>query len=147
MAWVHANIYAAGGEHIPRAWEAFAETTGITAVVHVAIEHPCRFQGPLPARFLWLRTDAEPIDQNLRRLAGEFVRRSLEAGHKVLLHGREGRHRVRWVYVAYRLCAGARLEQALREASEKPWLAPYRTDRASWESFHRELQHAPPAAS
>ncbi len=147
MAWVHASIYAAGGEHIPQAWEAFAETTGITAVVHVAAERPSRFQGPLPARFLWLKTAVEPLDQSLRRLAGEFVRQSLDAGHKVLLHGREGRHRVRWVFVAYRLCAGARLERALREAGEKPWLAPYDTDRASWETFHRQLQDSRPAAS
>lgn len=140
MAWVHERIYAAGGGHIPQTWGAFAQATGITAVLHVSAERPARFQGPMPSSFLWLKADTEPLDAKIRRLAGEFVRQALEAGHKVLIHGQEGRHRVRWVYVAFRLCAGARVGQALREAAQKPWLGPYTTDRESWEAFHRLLR-------
>lgn len=70
-----------------------------------------------------------------RRLAAEFIQASLEAGEKVLLHSAKGRHRTRWAYVAYSLYVGRRLSRVLREVAEKPWLAPYHTDRDMWRIF------------
>jgi hypothetical protein len=37
---------------------------------------------------------------------------------------------------------GRRLSRVLREAAEKPWLAPYHTDRDMWEAFQEYLKTA-----
>jgi hypothetical protein len=75
-----------------------------------------------------------------RRSAAEFIQASLAAGEKVLLHSAKGRHRTRWAYVAYGLYVGRRLPRVLREAAEKPWLAPYYTDREIWSTFQESVK-------
>jgi len=75
-----------------------------------------------------------------RRLAAAFIQDALEAGEKVLLHSAEGRHRTRWAYVAYGLYVGRRLSRVLREAAEKPWLAPYHTDRDMCRAFQERVK-------
>lgn len=141
MTWVHDRIYAGGGGHIPDDWEAFAEQTGISAVVHLAPGRPEAFRGRPPRAFLWLpisdERDAGPED---RWLVGRFIDDCLEAGHKVLLHSSLGRHRARWAFVAYRIYAGRTAPAALREAAERPWLTPYLTDAAGWEAFAGEVR-------
>ena len=73
-------------------------------------------------------------------MAAEFIQASLKAGEKVLLHSAEGRHRTRWAYVAYGLYVGRKLSRVLREAAEKPWLAPYHTDRDRWMAFQERVK-------
>lgn len=136
MTWVHEAIYAGGGDHIPATWQDFAGQTGITAVVHLRPGNPDSFRGDAPKAFLWINLEAEEqagVDE--RWLAGSFVMDCLAGGHRVLLHSSLGRHRARWAYVAYRICSGRSVRAALREAAEKPWLAPYHTDVAAWEAF------------
>ena len=136
MTWVEESIFAAGGEHIPATWADFADSTGIGAILHLSGGGPEPFLGPTPRRFLWLRVeDEKKAGMEDRRLAAEFIQASLEAGEKVLLHSTEGRHRTRWTYVAYGLYVGRKLSRVLREAAEKPWLAPYHTDRDLWRAF------------
>jgi len=151
MTWVEDGIYAAGGDHIPQTWGAFAGQTGISAVLHLAHPAPSVFDGPPPARFLWLDLEHEQqAGEQERRLAGEFVRDSRAAGRSVLLHCPHGRHRTRWAYVAYRLCLGHGLKGVLRDAAQKPWLAPYHTDREAWaafRSFLRQTAEHPPGGA
>lgn len=136
MTWVEQSIYAAGGHHIPAVWTDFADSTGIGAILHLSGGGPELFLGPPPRRFLWLMVEEEKLaGLEDRWLAAEFIQNSLQAGEKVLLHSAEGRHRTRWAYVAYGLYMGRRLSRVLREAAEKPWLAPYHTDRDMWEAF------------
>ncbi|TEU00729.1 MAG: hypothetical protein E3J30_02210 [Anaerolineales bacterium] len=141
MTWVEESIYAAGGQHIPAAWADFADSTGIGAILHLSSGRPATFLGPPPRRFLWLMVEEEKLaGMEDRRLAAEFIQASLEAGEKVLLHSAEGRHRTRWTYVAYGLYVGRRLSRVLREAAEKPWLAPYHTDRDMWRAFQERVK-------
>jgi hypothetical protein len=141
MTWVEDGVYAAGGEHIPATWGAFADQTGVTAVLHLSSSGPTPFLGIPPARFLWLDLELEEqADSKVRRLAGKFVRDSRAQGRRVLLHCTGGRHRTRWVYVAYRLCRGHGLKGVLRDAAQKPWLAPYHTDREAWIAFRNYLK-------
>ncbi|MGB2896304.1 MAG: hypothetical protein WBB65_09090 [Anaerolineales bacterium] len=143
MTWVEEGIYAAGGQHIPAAWADFADSTGIGAILHLSSGGPEPFLGPPPRRFLWLRVEEEKLaGMDDRRLAAEFIKASLDAGEKVLLHCGKGRHRTRWAYVAYGLYVGRRLSRVLREAAEKPWLAPYHTDRDAWNVFQEHAQAA-----
>ena len=136
VAWVNESIFAAGGEHIPNTWREFAELTGITAIVHLAQGKPSQFEGPEPARFLWLEAIEEAqADFQMRFEAGKFVRECILDGQKILLHCPISRHRTRWVYVAYGLVGGRKLAPVLREAAERPWLSPYHTDEAKWEEF------------
>jgi hypothetical protein len=140
MTWVADGIYAAGGEHIPATWDAFSLQTGIRAVLHLSPLQPLHFFGPVPDQFLWLDIEEESsADLDARQLAGEFILASQQAGQAVLLHSTQGRHRVRWAYVAHQLCAGRKLETVLREAAEKPWLAPYHTDLTLWQAFSARL--------
>lgn len=136
MTWVHPQIFAAGGNHIPSAWADFADQTGVTAVLALAPGRPAAFEGPPPERFLWMGVDEEaqatPDD---RLLAALFLDQCVREGRKVLLHAERTRHRTRWAYVAYRLFAGRSLRAALREAAERPWLAPYPTDEEAWQAF------------
>ena len=142
MTWVEDGIYAAGGDHIPRTWSAFADQTGITAVLHLSASGPTEFAGRPASRFLWLDLELETeADQDARRLAGEFVLDSRNQGRRVLLHCTKGRHRTRWIYVAYRLCLGHGLKGVLRDAAQKPWLAPYHTDRDAWAAFRSYMKH------
>ena len=141
MTWVEDRIYAAGGDHIPRTWGEFAKQTGITAVVHLCPGGPAAFQGPVPHAFLWLgiaeEGDAAPAD---RWLAGRFVADCLQAGSKVLLHSSLGRHRTRWVYVAWAIVDGRSAQAALRQAGAKPWLSPYHTSPELWDAFARDVR-------
>jgi hypothetical protein len=140
MTWVEEGIFAAGGDHIPHTWPEFTQQTGIQAVVHLAQARPARFEGRL-ARYLWLNVEREAeADIPTRELAAEFVRSCRESGLAVLLHCGSGRHRTRWIYVAYRLHTGASLRGVLRAAAEKPWMGPYHTDSGLWEAFCAHLQ-------
>jgi hypothetical protein len=136
MTWVQDGIYAAGGVHLPATWAEFSDQTGIRAVLHLRPARPAVFRGPVPEGFLWLPIEDEeqagPAD---RLLAGRFIASCRERGLRVLLHSSLGRHRTRWAYVAYEICAGSRLRTVLRRAASRPWLAPYRTDEAAWEAF------------
>lgn len=136
MTWVHDRIFAAGGSHIPATWEQFSSQTRVSAVVHLNPDAAQRFAGPPPEAFLWLAVDSESdADLESRRLAGRFVQQQLAQGRNVLLHCGAGRHRTRWVFVAYLLLEGSSWRAALRQAEQTPWLAPYHTDRALWRSF------------
>lgn len=140
MTWVSEGIYAAGGEHIPKTWEAFSQQTGIRAVLHLSADRPQIFYGTTPANFLWLNiVDESQADLDARRLAGAYIRDCREAGQAVLLHSAEGRHRVRWAYVAHQLSLGRKITTVLREAAEKPWLAPYHTDQTLWQAFYTRI--------
>ena len=149
MTWVAEGIYAAGGEHIPHTWQAFSQQTGIRAVLHLSPSRPQSFIGSNPQTFLWLDlADESQADLEARTLVAEFIRRCREERQAVLLHSAEGRHRVRWAYVAYQLGLGRKLSTVLREAAEKPWLAPYHTDHEMWQAFHavvegRKSDHPP----
>jgi len=141
VTWVEDRIYAAGGDHIPRTWADFAEQTGITAVVHLRPGAPAAFHGPVPQACLWLgiaeEGDAAPAD---RWLAGRFVADCLRAGRKVLLHSSLGRHRTRWVFVAWAIVDGRSAQAALRQAGAKPWLSPYQTSPEVWDAFARDVR-------
>jgi hypothetical protein len=144
LSWVHERIFAAGGYQIPNTWSAFQDQTGIDAVVHLSPGAPMAFNGPVPTAYLWLDVDDEDaagLDE--RRLAGDFVVDCLHQGRTVLLHSRLGRHRTRWVFVAFLLCGGASLARALREAEERPWLSPYHTDEVRWQALVDALGASP----
>ena len=141
MTWVEERIFAAGGGHIPADWAGFADSTGVSAILHLSAEGPQAFLGPPPRRFLWLLVeDEKEAELDDRWLVAEFIQTSLEAGERVLLHSAKGRHRTRWAYVAYGLYAGRKLSRVLREAAEKPWLAPYHTDRGMWTAFQERVR-------
>lgn len=136
LTWVDEGIYAGGGEQLPASWAGFAEQTGITAVVHLRPGRPAVFHGRAPERFLWLPlADENEATGPDRLLAAAFVAGCLAEGRKVLLHSSLGRHRTRWVYVAYRILQGSSLQAALRRASRRPWMSPYATDLSAWEAF------------
>ena len=144
MTWVVDGIYAAGGQHIPNTWGAFSGQTGIRAVLHLSPDRPQTFNGPSPASFLWLSIEDESeADTDVRALAGEYIHSCREAGDSVLLHSALGRHRVRWAFVAYQLWIGRKLDTVLRQAAEKPWLAPYHTDEDLWRSFDEQHRARP----
>ncbi len=102
---------------------------------------PPRSRGTVPHAFLWLgiaeEGDAAPAD---RWLAGQFVADCLQAGSKVLLHSSLGRHRTRWVYVAWAIVDGRSAQAALRQAGAKPWLSPYHTSPELWDAFARDVR-------
>ncbi len=136
MTWVQDGIFAGGGPALPAGWDDFARQTGIGAILHLHPHRPAAFVGPTPGAFLWLGVDdEEQADDEVRRLAGAFIERSLAEGRRVLLHASSGRHRTRWLYVAYRICGGSSAAAALRRAAEPPWMSPYRTDAKRWERF------------
>jgi len=140
VTWVHDRIFAAGGERLPATWRTFADQTGISAVLHLRPERPAVFEGPPPRSFLWLDVqDESQADAQTRWLAARFLEDCLGAGQAVLLHSSLGRHRGRWAFVAYRILSGRSAAAALREAAQRPWLGPYRTDSGAWEAFAAEL--------
>ncbi len=142
MTWVQDGIFAAGGESLPQGWEEFASQTGITAVLHLRPAAPAPFLGRAPAAYLWLDVDDEnQAGGEDRWLAGSFIEACMAEGRRVLLHASAGRHRIRWAYVAYRICAGSTPEAAVRRAGRAPWMAPYHTDRGHWMAFAREVEH------
>ncbi len=61
-------------------------------------------------------------------------------GSKVLLHSSLGRHRTRWVYVAWAIVDGRSAQAALRQAGAKPWLSPYHTSPELWDAFARDVR-------
>ncbi|HEX9681030.1 MAG TPA: hypothetical protein VGA32_06220 [Anaerolineales bacterium] len=135
------RIFAAGGDHIPMHWDEFAGQTGVTAVLHLRPGRPAAFLGLPPESFLWIGVASEgEADLETRWLAGRFVLGGLEAGGRVLLHGSQGRHRVRWAYVAHMICAGRPVAAAVHAAEVRPWLSPYPTDRRAWEEFARLVE-------
>jgi hypothetical protein len=142
MTWVQDGIFAAGGEALPAAWADFAQQTGITAVLHLRPAAPATFVGRIPQSFLWLNIENEEQATTAdRALAGAFVEASLGRGERVLLHASLGRHRTRWVFVAYRIWSGASPDAAMRQAAQPPWLGPYRTDRDRWTEFADLARH------
>jgi hypothetical protein len=144
LAWVHEHIFAAGGEQIPSTWDKFSSHLDIQAVIHLSNPGPMSFRGPLPSRFLWLDIeDEQDADYRTQALCGKFVKDALASGENVLLHSTHGRHRTRWIYVAYLICTGRQVRSALRMAEEKPWQAPYHTDRAKWSDFKNFLRELP----
>lgn len=135
------RIFAAGGDHIPAHWDEFAGQTGINAVLHLRPGRPAAFLGVPPESYLWIGVASETeADLEARWLAGRFVLAGLEGGGRILLHGSEGRHRVRWAYVAHLICAGRPVAVALHAAEIRPWLSPYPTDRWAWEDFARLVE-------
>jgi hypothetical protein len=145
VTWVQDGIFAAGGEVLPGGWEDFAAQSGITAVLHLRPASPTPFLGRPPAAYLWLAVDDEGeagVDE--RWLAGTFIEACLAEGRRVLLHATRGRHRTRWAYVAYRICAGSTPRRALRRAAQPPWMAPYSTDRDQWEAFAADVVRVRP---
>jgi len=145
LAWVHERIFAGGGTHIPSTWERFSTQMGIQTVVHLSSPTPVAFRGSPPPRFLWLDIDQESeADHGTRALCGHFVLDALNNRESVLLHSAHGRHRTRWIYVAYLICAGKQVRAALTLAEEKPWQAPYHTDRAKWLDFKEYLRGQAP---
>ena len=143
MTWVDDRIYAAGGDHIPGTWAEFSDQTGITAVVHLRPGGPAAFRGPTPNAFLWLGIGDESEVQLLDRwLAGLFVADCMRQGRKVLLHSSLGRHRTRWVYVAWAIVEGRSTQAVLRQAAAKPWLSPYHTSLEAWNDFAREVRRS-----
>ncbi len=140
MTWVHDNIYAAGGTHIPSNWGTFADQTGVTGVLHLAPDHAARFVGSSPELFLWLNiADESQATSSARFLAGRFLTECVTEGRRVLLHSSLGRHRTRWAYVAFLIIAGNSVRAALRQAADLPWLSPYHTDKEAWEAFVETL--------
>lgn len=140
MTWVDDHVYAAGGAHIPATWEDFAGQTGIRIVLHLRPLAAQEFRGPAPHGWLWLNiADESQAGLDQRRQAGWFIQEWVAAGERVLLHSSLGRHRVRWAYVAYRICSGQSVQAALRSAEQRPWQAPYHTDRRAWEAFADQL--------
>ena len=140
MTWVHERIYAAGGGFVPESWGSFCDQTGIQAVLHLRPDAPVVFRGPCPRRFLWLDVEDErQADGVIRLLAAQFIADSLEGGQRVLLHSSLGRHRTRWAFVAYRIWSGRSVRAALREAEQKPWLAPYKTEVEAWRTFSKQI--------
>ncbi len=136
MTWIHDQIYAAGGKHIPATWDDFMDQTGVSVILHFKPESPECFSGSVPEQFLWMDVADEfqaGLDERL--LAAVFLHTSVSAGLRVLLHSSLGLHRTRWAYVAYSIMAGCSVKSALRTAAEPPWLAPYHTDREVWEAF------------
>ncbi len=141
MTWVDDYIYAAGGGHIAANWGAFADQTGVTAVLHLRPGAPEPFVGPPPRRFLWLAVEDEAqLDMQCMYLAGVFLADCVAQGRRVLLHSSLGRHRARWAYVAYLMVGGKGWPAARRRAEAKPWLSPYRTDPARWQAFEKWLR-------
>jgi hypothetical protein len=141
LTWVHDNIYAAGGMHIPSNWGAFADQTGVTGVLHLAPDSAAKFFGSSPEVFLWLNiADESQAASRERLLAGRFLFECVAEGRRVLLHSSLGRHRTRWAFVAYLLIAGSSVRAALRQAADLPWLSPYHTDTAAWEAFAETLR-------
>lgn len=136
MTWVHDRIFAAGGEHIPKDWASFSDQTGVTAVLHLAPEKACHFEGPPAESFLWLDVvGEEQLDLDTCLLAARFLHESTQSGRSALLHASLGRHKTRWAFVAYRIYTGRSVRVALREAAERPWLSPYLTDKRLWAEF------------
>lgn len=141
MTWVEERIYAAGGEHIPRTWGDFAGQTGITAVVHLQPDRPAAFLGPVPEAYLWLGLEDESQASMADRwLAARFVGDNLRAGRKLLLHSSLGRHRTRWVFVAWAILDGRSALAAVRRAGDRPWMSPYHTHPETWDAFAREVR-------
>jgi hypothetical protein len=120
----------------------------IQAVIHLASPEPVAFQGLPPDRFLWLDIEEEQqADHDARALCGYFVLDALNNGGSVLLHSAHGLHRTRWIYVAFLICAGRQVRAALTLAEEKPWQAPYHTNRQQWSNFKKYLSELPPMTS
>jgi len=148
MSWVSEQIFAAGGSVIPRDWQQFQTQTGIAAVVHLNAGAALEFRGPQPQRFLWLDVDDEEHADEARRFAaGSFVLQAVQDGERVLLHAAAGRHRTRWIYVAYLILSGCKALTAVRMAEQRPWLAPYRTDLQQWEHFRERFMYSGPGGS
>jgi hypothetical protein len=136
LTWVHDQIYAAGGDHLPSNWASFVDQTGITSVLHLRPDSPASFLGPCPESFLWLDlADESQAGLEERWLAASFIFENLKNGRSILLHSSLRRHRVRWAYVSYLIRIGRSVRASLKEVEEKPWLAPYRTDVEIWNEF------------
>lgn len=136
MTWVHDQIYAAGGNHIPSTWDAFMNQTGVSAIVHLKPDSPELFAGPVPGQFLWMDVaDETQAGINERLLVALYLNDCIARGIRILLHSSLGLHRTRWAYVAFSIVAGRSVKSALRMAAEPPWLAPYHTDREIWDEF------------
>lgn len=143
MTWVHDSIYAAGGDYVSEQWRQFHDATGIEAVLHLSPRRPMTFQGPPPRRFLWLDyEDEHQAGLEERWLAASFIYEAVKDNQLVLIHHPEGMHRTRWAFVAYYLMAGKTLVAALHQAQQRPWLAPYHTELAQWETFLGSLIEA-----
>lgn len=136
LTWVHKQIFAAGGEHIPKNWAAFRDQTGISAILHLSPDQPTIFKGPSPNAYLWMKVDREhQVNPNDRWTAGMFLQTCVAADQRVLIHSIKGRHRVRWIFVSYLIISGSSVKGAISEVEEKPWLSPYYTEIDSWQKF------------
>lgn len=136
MTWIHDQIYAAGGEHLPNHWSSFVEQTGVDSILHLQAGTPAKFLGPIPASFLWMNLELEAeVGLEERWLAAVFINLHVENGRIILIHSSHPLHRVRWTYVAYQIFKGRSVQASLKEVEQKPWLAPYHTDRENWDRF------------
>ncbi len=144
LTWVHDQIYAAGGDHIPKDWAAFRDQTGISAILHLSPNVPATFQGPTPIAYLWMKVEREQ-QANLadRWAAGSFLQTCVAANRKVLIHSNSGRHRVRWIFVSYLIISGRTVKGSISEVEEKPWLSPYHTELEEWHTFFEYVKARP----
>lgn len=136
MTWIHDQIYAAGGDHLPKNWASFVDQTGIPAVLHLHSVRPANFIGLAPASFLWMKLEGEEeagIEE--RWLAAQFIGEHLRKGCSVLIHSSHRLHRIRWAYVAYLIWSGKSVRASLKQVEQKPWLAPYHTNRKEWQEY------------
>lgn len=141
MSWVHRNIYAAGGDHIPETWKTFQRQTNIQAVLHMRPEGPAEFRGPPVDRFLWLDLSAESgAGLETRWLAAEFLSSALRRDELAMIHSSLNFHRTRWALVAYLIYSGGSIPASIRAVEKRPWLAPYHTERRGWEDFERLVE-------
>jgi hypothetical protein len=141
MSWVHQSIYAAGGDHIPDTWSAFQRQTNIQSVLHLQPGAPAEFRGPPAGGFLWLDLAGEAgADLETRWLAAEFLSSALKRGDLAMIHSSLNLHRTRWALVAYLIYAGMSIPATMRAVEKRPWLAPYHTERRTWEDFERLVE-------
>ena len=136
MTWVTDAIFAAGGDYVRESWSAFQAQAGVSAIITVAAEGPVAYRDPLPWAALWLPVEDEALFRlDQLALGVHFIQEALAGGRKVLLHGPKGVHRTRPLLAGHLLAEGKSLPRVLRMIEEKPWLPPYKGDRALLEQL------------
>ena len=140
MPWVTDSIFVAGGDYVREFWSDFQSQSGVSAVITVSADGPLAYLNPLPWAVLWLPVEDEAayrLDQ--LALGVRFIQDALAGGRKLLLHGPKGVHRARPLLAGHLLAEGKSLARAVRTVEEKPWLPPYKGDRAVLEQLAAAL--------
>jgi hypothetical protein len=144
MTWVTDSIFVAGGDYVRASWSDFQAQAGVTAIITVSGEAPLAYRDPLPWAALWLPVDDEALYRlDQLALGVRFIHEALAGGRKVLLHGPKGVHRTRPLLAGHLLAEGKTLARVLRTVEEKPWLPPYKGDRALLEQLAARLAADP----